>query len=135
MLLLNSKFIERDTIIDDDAIPESLRTEALLTYDLQDMGGKCMVLRELHYSTTRVNHEGVMIRFPVTVFAGELVDSKEIPAGWPGGRRLSIHLDAGRTPASAGEGKRSVPETVSTRTARDLWNRWILVWPYREVSS
>jgi hypothetical protein len=45
-----------------------------------------MLLRELNFTTTRVNPEGVRVSFPVMLAAGELVPSKEIPAEWQEGR-------------------------------------------------
>jgi hypothetical protein len=80
-VIVGGKFIERDSVIDDAMLPEHLRTESYITHDLQDRS-KVMVLRELNFTTTRVNHEGVKVSFPVMLAAGELIPSEEIPDSW-----------------------------------------------------
>jgi hypothetical protein len=85
-VIVVGKFIKRDSAIDDAMLSEHLRTEALIAYDLADMGGKVMLLRELNFTTTRVDHEGVRVSLPMMLAAGELVERGEIPDGWKDGQ-------------------------------------------------
>jgi hypothetical protein len=73
-------------VIDDELIPPHLRDATHVAYDLEDMGGKVMVLREVNFNTTRVDPEGVKVRFPVMRAAGELISREEIPDGWQEGQ-------------------------------------------------
>ena len=51
-MIANGRFYERDSVLEDDAIlPEHLKTEAYVAYDLEDRGGRVLVLRDLCFQS------------------------------------------------------------------------------------
>jgi hypothetical protein len=81
----DGRFYPRDTIVDDQMLGR-LKTEEYVSYDLEEgTGGKILILREANFTTTRVDHDGVRVSFPVMRAAGELISREEIPDGWKEG--------------------------------------------------
>jgi hypothetical protein len=84
-IILDSRFIERGSIIDDEALPAHLKENAsVITYDI-DSSGQAMLLKEMHYSTCYRDHEGFNVTRPVMLGAGELIDADQIPPEWKEG--------------------------------------------------
>ena len=51
-IILDGKFIERDSVIDDQLLPASYKTEAVISYDVQVRDdGKVLVLRDLAFQS------------------------------------------------------------------------------------
>jgi hypothetical protein len=83
-IILDGKFIAAGNIIDDELLTEQLKTEAVITSDLEDRG-KAMLLRELNFSSRYVDHEGFNVSRPVMWGAGELVEADQIQPEWKEG--------------------------------------------------
>jgi hypothetical protein len=78
--IIDGKFIERGSLIDDSLLTERLKTDAYIAYDLEDTGGKAMVLRDLAFqSVPKPGADGIPTSYPVWVSAGELLDLAEVP--------------------------------------------------------
>jgi hypothetical protein len=81
-IILDSKFYERGSVIDDELLPDHLKENAsVITRDLEDRS-KAMLLKEMHYSTCYRDHEGFNVSQPKMLGIGELIASEEIPEGW-----------------------------------------------------
>jgi hypothetical protein len=84
-IILDSRFIERGSIIDDELLPAHLKeNQSVITYDLDDRS-KAMALKELNYNTSFRNHEGFTVTQPRMLGAGELIASDQIPPEWQEG--------------------------------------------------
>jgi hypothetical protein len=81
-IILDGKFIERDNIIDDQLLPASYKTEAVISYDVQVRDdGKVLVLRDLAFqSVPSKGADGVPTSYPVHVMTGELLDLTRVPS-------------------------------------------------------
>jgi hypothetical protein len=80
-LIADGKFYERDSIVDDSIIPEHLKTEAYVAHDMEDRGGRVLILRDLAFqSLPSKGADGVPTSFPVHVMAGALLDLSHVPA-------------------------------------------------------
>jgi hypothetical protein len=77
--ILNGGFVERGSMIDDQLLPDRLKTEAYIAYD---QGGEVMLLRHLNSTTTRLSDDGVATNFPEWRSAGEVVPKEKIPGDW-----------------------------------------------------
>jgi hypothetical protein len=84
-VIADGKFYPRYSEVDDQMLPDHLKTEAYVAYDLEDMGGKVMVLREVNFTRTQVDPDGIPVSFPVMRAAGEIIDLASIPADWKEG--------------------------------------------------
>jgi hypothetical protein len=84
-IILDGKFIAAGNIVDDELLTEQLKTEAVITSDLEDHG-KVMLLRDLNYTTCHRDGEGFDVRRPVMLGAGELVNADQIQADWQEGK-------------------------------------------------
>jgi hypothetical protein len=78
-LILNNAWVERNTVIDDQLVPEKLRATLLDYEDLSERGGKVMVLHETRYQEKRMLN-GQPAWLPTTIRAGELVERELLPA-------------------------------------------------------
>jgi hypothetical protein len=78
-LILNNTWVERNTVIDDQLVPEKLRATLLDYEDLSECGGKVMVLHEIRYEEKRMLN-GYPVWLPTTVRAGALVERKLLPS-------------------------------------------------------
>jgi len=83
-VISGGKNYPRDSIVDDSILSERQKSECAV-YDLENKDGKVMVLREVNFNVTRVDPEGVKVRYPVMRAAGELITREEIPDGWKEG--------------------------------------------------
>jgi hypothetical protein len=83
-VISGGKNYPRDSIVDDAILSERQKTECAV-YDLENKDGKVMVLREVNFTTTHLDSEGVKVRFPVMKAAGELITREQIPDGWKEG--------------------------------------------------
>lgn len=80
-LIIDGKLHVRGSLLDPELIPERFRTETHIAHDLQDRGGKVLLLRDLSfYSLPRPSADGVPASFPVYLAAGELLDLSQVPA-------------------------------------------------------
>ena len=78
-LILNNAWVERNTVIDDQLVPEKLRATLLDYEDLSEHGGKVMVLHEIRYQEKRMLN-GQPAWLPTTIRAGELVERELLPS-------------------------------------------------------
>lgn len=83
-VIVDGKFIERDSVVDDQILPERLRTEAVIG-DLEDRS-QALVLKEMNFNTSHVDHEGFKVSQPVMLGVGQLISAREIPDSWIEGR-------------------------------------------------
>jgi hypothetical protein len=89
-VIVDGKFIERDSVIDDAILPEHLKTEAYVAYDLEDRDGKVLLLRDLSFqSVPKPGADGIPTSYPVHVMAGGLLDLSKVPTA----HRLKEGLD------------------------------------------
>ena len=85
-LIADGKFIERGSIIDDESLTDRIKGDAsIVSYDLEDRE-KAMLLREMNFNTSHLDHEGFNVSQPVMLGAGELIPAEEIPADWVEGK-------------------------------------------------
>jgi hypothetical protein len=78
--ILDGKFVERGSIVDDSVLSERLKTEAYVAYDLEDRGGKVLLLRDLSFmGLPRPSADGIPTSFPTHLAAGELLDLTQVP--------------------------------------------------------
>jgi hypothetical protein len=62
-------------------LPDHLKTETYVAYDLEDTGGKVLLLRDLSFqSLPRRSASGIPTSFPTHLAAGELIDLAQVPA-------------------------------------------------------
>ena len=83
-IIIDGRFIAAGNIVDDELLTEDLKTEAVITRDLDDRT-KAMALKELHYNTRYTDGEGFDVRRPVMLGAGELIDANQIQPEWKEG--------------------------------------------------
>ena len=78
--IIGGKFIERGTIVDDTELTERLKIDTVVAYDLEDCGGKVLVLRDLSFqSIAKPGSDGVRVSYPTLVASGELLDLSKVP--------------------------------------------------------
>jgi hypothetical protein len=80
-LIVDGRFIPRDSIVDDAILTERLKIDSVVSYDLeQDGSGKVLALRDLSFqSIPRAGSDGIPTSYPVHVSAGELLDLSKVP--------------------------------------------------------
>ena len=79
-VIIDGRFLERDSVIDDQLLTERLKTDAVIAYDLDDCGGKVLVLHDLSFqSIPKPDSRSVPTSYPVRVMAGELLDLEAVP--------------------------------------------------------
>jgi len=84
--IIDGRFIERGSIIDDALLTPRLKEDpSIVSYDLEDRE-QAMLLREMNFNTSHLDHEGFNVSQPVMMAAGELIPAEEIPAGWVEGK-------------------------------------------------
>ena len=84
--IIDGRFIERGSIIDDALLTPRLKEDpSIVSYDLEDRE-QAMLLREMNFNTSYKNHEGFNVSRPVMLGAGELIPAEEIPADWVEGK-------------------------------------------------
>ena len=66
-LIVNGQFIARDSVIDDELVPERLKGEAYIAYDLEGRDdGKVLVLHDISFeSVPRPGADGIPVSYPV----------------------------------------------------------------------
>lgn len=80
-VIVGGKFMARDTIVNDAILPERLKTDLIIAYDLDDRQGKVLVLHDLAFqSIPKPGADGVPVSYPTHVTAGELLDLSQVPA-------------------------------------------------------
>jgi hypothetical protein len=104
-----------DSVVDEAILPPHMRTKEYVAYDLDDMGGKVMILREVNFNVTRMDDDGVRTNYPVMRSAGELISVEEIPEGWVEGEDYKSSWNTRRTPSGAAQGAPELPQTVRDR--------------------
>jgi hypothetical protein len=83
-IIIDGRFIAAGNIVDDELLTEDLKTEAVITRDLDDRT-KAMVLKEMHFTNKYVDHEGFTVTQPRMLGAGELIDANQIQPEWKEG--------------------------------------------------
>lgn len=88
-MIIGGKNYPRDSVLDDQLVPERLRSKEYIA-SLEDKEGRVMALRDLHYqSLPRPSASGIPTSFPTFVAAGELIDLAQVPesgrASWKAG--------------------------------------------------
>ena len=80
-MIIDGKNYPRDSVVDDQLIPERFRTEEHVAYDLEHRD-TVLLLRDLSFqSEPRPGADGVRTSFPVFVGKGETLDLTQVPAG------------------------------------------------------
>jgi hypothetical protein len=79
-VIAGGKFLVRGSVIDDAILPEHLKTEEYVAYDLEDRAGKVLLLRDLAFmSLPRPGADGTPTSFPIHLAQGELLDLSTVP--------------------------------------------------------
>jgi hypothetical protein len=78
-MILDGDLVKRGTVLDDEKIPEHMRTEQYVNYaDISGRDGQVMLLHGLGYYSEQVV-DGVRTGFRVFLTAGELIRLTDIP--------------------------------------------------------
>jgi hypothetical protein len=79
-IITDSGMLMRDSVVDEDKVPEHLRTEELITYDdLEGRQGRVLLLHGITYTNEPQRYGSQRMSFPVTLSMGELVRLSDIP--------------------------------------------------------
>jgi hypothetical protein len=79
--IVNGKFHVRGSLLDLELIPPHLRDSDHIDLDLENRGGKVMILHDLSFmSSPREGSDGVPTSFPTWLRAGSLVELDTLPA-------------------------------------------------------
>jgi hypothetical protein len=77
-LIMDGKFLARDSVIDDSKLPEHLKMEEHVSYtDLAGRQNRVLLLHGLQFSREQIVN-GQLTGFPVTCEQGELLDLSEV---------------------------------------------------------
>ena len=81
-VISGGKLYPRDSVVDDAMLSERQKTEEYIAYDLEDAGGKVLLLRDFSFqSLPRPSASGVATSFPTHLAMGELLDLEQVPEG------------------------------------------------------
>jgi hypothetical protein len=76
----SGRFYERDSVISDSILPDHLKTEAYVAYDLTDGAGLVLLLRDLNFSSVaKPGSDGVPVSYPIRAAAGDTFDLTKLP--------------------------------------------------------
>jgi hypothetical protein len=79
-MIIDGKLYNRDSVVDDELIPERFRDATQVDYDLKNRGG-VMLLHDLSFmSLPRPSADGILTSYPVWLKAGSLVELATLPA-------------------------------------------------------
>lgn len=79
-LISGGAFHKRGTIVDIAIVPEHLRNEQYIDSDLENRGGRVLLLRDLSFMSIPVpDSSGIPCSYPVHIAAGELFDLARVP--------------------------------------------------------
>ena len=80
-VIVGGQHIPFGTVIDDGILPERLKIDTVIAYDLDDREGKVLALHDISFQTIpKPGPDGVPVSYPVHVMAGALLDLGRVPA-------------------------------------------------------